>query len=180
MPPNKEGHDPSFLWKSSFSRESGICPTACYSNAAPAVLYEKVGLGLLAWSQLKCGSQSCHVTHMQVQHRSCFRHNYLTAATGMPWPYHMTSQRRHAACMCDLQLHPAPSPALSCHGVRLLLRRYGSGVSSPACTLVIYAAAAASCVRHYCTSRALLWSAVAHSPPPAAPRLAAAPQPSML
>jgi hypothetical protein len=56
MPLNKEGHDPSFLLKSSFSRESGICPTACYRNAAPAVLYEKVGLGLLAWLQLKCGT----------------------------------------------------------------------------------------------------------------------------
>eukprot|EP00882_Tetradesmus_deserticola_P001214 GHRQ01001313.1.p1 GENE.GHRQ01001313.1~~GHRQ01001313.1.p1 ORF type:complete len:221 (+),score=62.38 GHRQ01001313.1:188-850(+) len=41
MPLEKEGQDQSFLLSSSFSRESGICPKACYRNAAPAVLYEK-------------------------------------------------------------------------------------------------------------------------------------------
>jgi hypothetical protein len=49
MPLAKEGQDPSFILNSSFSRDSGICPKACYRNAAPAVLYEKVGLMQQRW-----------------------------------------------------------------------------------------------------------------------------------
>ncbi|WIA38880.1 hypothetical protein OEZ86_002155 [Tetradesmus obliquus] len=41
MPSNKKGQDAKFLLESSFSRDSGICPKACYRNAAPAVLYEQ-------------------------------------------------------------------------------------------------------------------------------------------
>jgi hypothetical protein len=44
MPLYKEAHDPNFLSDSFFARDSGICPKACYRNAAPAVLYEQVGL----------------------------------------------------------------------------------------------------------------------------------------
>lgn len=39
----REGDDPSFLLQSCYSRDSGINPKACYRNAVPAVLYEKVG-----------------------------------------------------------------------------------------------------------------------------------------
>lgn len=52
MPSNKKGQDAKFLLESSFSRDSGICPKACYRNAAPAVLYEQVGL----MQQLNCSA----------------------------------------------------------------------------------------------------------------------------
>lgn len=46
---HNEGHDPSFLLNSAFSKDSGLAPRAVYRNLAPAEIYEKVNLSLFAF-----------------------------------------------------------------------------------------------------------------------------------